>query len=234
MLSKRLQHARLGWHPLELAASNTKNSRVETDQIHKESRDGRPPGIRRPLAVPAVLCCAIAAAAAAAAASPLASRLNFLNFLKMLFFLPTTQATDILHPNGPRFAPRAASQRTTGRRCSKPRFFQARHDHDHDHLPPQTPQPTKLENYTGPPDCNTRLQFATHLSCQRMLLIITLFPAGRCNTGLPLTLPLHCPSRASTNQRVALAFLDVPSQSRHLPEGRQSSACRVMPWTSQG
>jgi hypothetical protein len=91
-------------------------SRVETDQIHKESRDGHPPGIRRSLAVPAVLCYRCCCCCRC-----LASRLDF---LRVLFPLPYPSHGHP-SPNGTRFAPRAASQRTTGRRRSKSRFFQA-------------------------------------------------------------------------------------------------------------
>jgi hypothetical protein len=83
----------------------------------------------------------------------LASRLDF---LEVLFPLPT-RATDILQPTAqdlPHVRPRNGRLDDD---APNPDFFKCCQA-CHDHLLPQTPQPTKLENYTGPPDCNTRLQ----------------------------------------------------------------------------
>jgi len=148
----------------------------------------------------------------------------------VLFPLPT-RATDILHPtaqDSPHVRPRKgrldddAPNRDFFKRCQA----------CHDHLLPKTPQPTQLENYTGPPDCNTRLQVCNPSVMSEDVTDYT-FSGRQAQHGL---MPSRKRARLAGwwrhwRERYSRGIRQ--KDARRTPV-RQSSACRIMPWTSQG
>jgi hypothetical protein len=174
MLSKRLQHARLGWHPLELAASYTKTRESRQIRFTRNPEMATPRGFGgrwrfKP-------CCAIAAAAASAAASRLSPGLPE-GAVSITLPEPRTSFTQ-RHKIRPMCGLAKDDWTTTLQieifsSAVKPVMIIC---FPKPHSPLNSRIIRVLQTVTQ--DC----KFATRPSCQRMLLI-TLFPAGRCSTG---------------------------------------------------